>query len=443
MSVRWAIFLTRDVKAVKYKEPNLSTLFPYWRISLQPVVNIGIVGHVDHGKTTLVKALSGAWTDRHSEEIKRGISIRLGYADVVLRKCPGCPEPENYTTKEVCEKCGTKSEILRPISFVDSPGHETLMATMLSGAALMDGALLVIAANETCPQPQTKEHLMALNIIGIKNIVIVQNKIDLVPREKVIENYNQIKAFVKGTVAENAPVIPVSAQQNTNIDLVIEAIEKYIPTPKRDLDKPPLMFVARSFDVNKPGTSPDKLVGGVIGGSLSCGRLRPGEEIELRPGRKVEAGGTVKWVSIKTDITRILAGNEEIEEARPGGLIGVGTKLDPSLTKSDALVGQVAGLAGSLPSTIEGFVMETKLLPRVVGVSDESKVEPIRSNEPLMLNIGTATTIGVVTSARATDAEVKLKRPICAGKGSSIAISRRVGARWRLIGSGILIKEVK
>ncbi|MBU4373361.1 MAG: translation initiation factor IF-2 subunit gamma [Euryarchaeota archaeon] len=409
---------------------------------MQSVVNIGIVGHVDHGKTTLVKALSGVWTDRHSEEIKRGVSIRLGYADIVLKKCPDCPEPECYTTKDTCEKCGTKTEILRPISFVDSPGHETLMATMLSGAALMDGALLVIAANEQCPQPQTKEHLMALNILGIKNIVIIQNKIDIVPREKVLENYNQIKANVLGTVAENAPIIPVSAQQNANIDLVISAIEKYIPAPKHDLKKSPLMFVARSFDINKPGTAPEKLKGGAIGGSLNCGVLHPGDEIEMRPGRKVEAGGAVKWVSIRTVITTIHAGNEDIEEAKPGGLIGVGTMLDPSMTKSDALVGQVVGIPGSLPPTLDGFLMETKLLPRIVGISDESAVEPIRSNEPLMLNIGTATTIGVVTSARQADAEVKLKRPVCANIGAHIAISRRVGARWRLIGSGVL-KEFK
>ncbi len=409
---------------------------------MQSVVNIGIVGHVDHGKTTLVKALSGVWTDRHSEEIKRGISIRLGYADIVLRKCPQCPEPESYTTKEICEKCGAKTEVLRPISFVDSPGHETLMATMLSGAALMDGALLVIGANEQCPQPQTKEHLMALNILGIKNIIIIQNKIDIVPREKVMENYNQIKAFVKGTVAENAPIIPVSAQQNANIDLVIAAIEERIPTPEHDLNESPLMFVARSFDINKPGTATDKLKGGAIGGSLNCGVFHQGDEIEMRPGRKVEAGGTVKWIPIKTVITTIHAGDEEVNEAVPGGLIGIGTMLDPSMTKSDALVGQVAGIPGSLPPTLEGFVMETKLLPRIVGISDESAVEPIHSNEPLMLNVGTATTIGVVKSARQADAEVKLKRPVCADKGAHIAISRRVGARWRLIGSGIL-KEFK
>jgi len=147
-------------------------------------VNIGMVGHVDHGKTTLVNALSsGEWTDRHSEEIRRGISIRLGYADATFRRCPVCKEPECYTVEEVCKHCGSKTEELRTISFVDSPGHEALMATMLSGAAIMDGAVLLIAATEPCPQPQTKEHLMALSIVGIEKVVIVQNKIDLVSRK--------------------------------------------------------------------------------------------------------------------------------------------------------------------------------------------------------------------------------------------------------------------
>ncbi|MCK5721180.1 MAG: translation initiation factor IF-2 subunit gamma, partial [Gammaproteobacteria bacterium] len=107
-----------------------------------------MVGHVDHGKTTLVSALSGIWTDTHSEEMKRGISIRLGYADTTFMKCPDCPAPQCYTVAKKCEHCGAKTEDSRTISFVDAPGHETLMATMLSGAAIMDGAVLVIAANE-------------------------------------------------------------------------------------------------------------------------------------------------------------------------------------------------------------------------------------------------------------------------------------------------------
>ncbi|MEF8847893.1 MAG: GTP-binding protein, partial [Candidatus Thermoplasmatota archaeon] len=138
-----------------------------------PEINIGMIGHVDHGKTTLTQRLTGKWADEHSEEVKRGITIKLGYADADFYKCEECEEPTCYCTKKKCPHCGSKTTLLRSVSFVDAPGHETLMAIMLSGAAIMDGAVLVIAANEECPQPQTWEHLTALDIAGIKNIVIV------------------------------------------------------------------------------------------------------------------------------------------------------------------------------------------------------------------------------------------------------------------------------
>lgn len=407
----------------------------------KPEINIGMVGHVDHGKTTLVRSLSGIWTDQHSEEVKRGISIRLGYADATFRKCPNCPEPDAYTVEERCPRCGTESEILRTVSFVDSPGHETLMATMLCGAAIMDGAVLVISANEPCPQPQTKEHLMALNITGIDKIVIVQNKIDLMTREQVMEHYRQIKDFVKGTVAENAPIVPISAQQNINIDMVIEAIEETIPTPARDLNKPALLKIARSFDVNRPGVSPDSLKGGVIGGSLSQGVLHAGDKMQICPGRLVEYEGRKQWVPIQTKVVTLLAGSSPQEEITPGGLVGVGTQLDPLMTKSDALVGQVAGEPDKLPPSLHTFTMNMQLLERVVGVLDESMVEPIHSSEPLMLNVGTATTVGVVSSAREGGVvQVQLKRPVCAELGDRVAVSRRIGARWRLIGVGTIIE---
>ncbi len=400
-----------------------------------PEVNIGLVGHVDHGKTTLVAALSGVWTDRHSEEIKRGITIRLGYADATFRKCPECEPPQAYTTERICPIHGVKTEILRTVSFVDSPGHEMLMATMLSGAALMDGAILVIAANEKCPRPQTKEHLMALEIIGVDKIVIAQNKIDTVPKERILENYREIKEFIKGTIAENAPIIPISAQQKVNIDALIEAIEETIPTPERDLDSPPLMHIARSFDVNKPGTKPENLIGGVVGGSLARGRLRVGDEIEIRPGIKDERGN---WQPLHSEVVSIMASGRKVEEATPGGLIGVSTKLDPALTKSDGLVGNVLGHPNELPDVLTEFTMDVQLLERVVGVEKEIKVEKIKMNEPLMLVIGTAVTLGTVTSARDDVVEVKLKRPVCAESGWRVAVSRRVGGRWRLIGAGTI-----
>ena len=401
----------------------------------QPEVNIGLVGHVDHGKTTLVESLSGEWTDQHSEEMKRGISIRLGYADATFRECPDLDAPERYTVEETCPD-GSESEHLRTVSFVDAPGHETLMATMLSGAAIMDGAVLVVAANEPVPRAQTEEHLMALDIIGIENIVIAQNKVDLVDRERAVDNYEQIQEFVEGTVAEDAPIVPISAQQEVNMDLLIEAIEEEIPTPDRTEGEDARMYVARSFDINRPGTTWENLSGGVVGGSLVGGAFEVDDEIQLRPGREVEEGGKTEWQSIETTIRSLQAGSESVESVTPGGLIGVGTGLDPSLAKGDALGGQVAGTPGSLPPTREAFEMDVDLLDRVVG--ENEAVEEISTGEPLMLTVGTATTVGAVTSARTGECEVNLKRPVCAPAGAKIAINRRVGARWRLIGVGTL-----
>lgn len=406
---------------------------------MQPEVNIGMVGHVDHGKTTLTQALSGIWTDRHSEEIKRGISIRLGYADCTFYKCPSCPEPKCYATEEKCRHCGSKTEVWREVSFVDSPGHETLMATMLSGAAIMDGAILVIAANEPCPQPQTKEHLMALDIIGVKNIIIVQNKIDLVPKEKALEHYEQIKNFVKGTTAENAPIIPVAAQHKANVDVLIQHIEKIIRPLERDPNKPARMFVARSFDINKPGALPENLKGGVMGGSLTQGKLKVGDAIEISPGIKIEEENKVYWKSLTTEIASLMIGEKKFKEVFPGGLVGIGTKLDPSFTKSDGLSGMILGQPGALPPVLHSLLLEIHLLQRVVGTKEELEVEKIKTGEPLMLSVGTATTVGVVSSARNNEVEMKLKLPVCAEKGVRVAISRRIGARWRLIGYGIIL----
>ncbi len=404
-------------------------------MNVQSDVNIGLVGHVDHGKTTLTKALSGIWTDTHSEETKRGISIRLGYADIEFRKCPSCDEPECYTTSKVCEHCGSETELISKISFVDAPGHETLMATMLSGAAIMDGAVLVIAANEKCPQPQTKEHLMALDVIGVKDVIVVQNKIDIVSKERAIESYEEIKEFVKGTCAENAPIIPVSAQQGANMDVLIQAMYNRIRPPERNTEKSALMHVARSFDINKPGSNVDNLKGGVIGGSLVQGVLKVGDMIEIKPG----ISNNNKWINLKSEIIGLEANGHKIDEVGPGGLVGIATKLDPSLTKADSLSGSVAGEVDTLPDVLDSFEMEAHLLDRVVGTKEERDVVPIKLKEPLMINCGTTTTIGVVSSTKNNKIKVNLKLPVCASPGDRVALSRRVGARWRLIGYGIIV----
>jgi len=401
----------------------------------QAVVNIGLVGHVDHGKTTLTEALSGVWTDVHSEEIRRGISIRLGYADTSFYRCKECGR---YSTKEKCPYCGGKTEFLRRVSFVDAPGHEMLMATMISGAAIMDGAILVIAANEPCPQPQTKEHLMALDIIGVRKLVVAQNKIELVSREKVLENYKQIKEFLAGTSVKDAPIIPISAIHRANIDKLIQALEENVPTPKRDPTKPPRMYVARSFDVNRPGTKPEKLVGGVLGGSLLQGKLRVGDTIELRPGVKMSREGKTTWQHLSSKVVSLYTMGSSLEEVSPGGLIGVGTLLDPSLSKGDSLVGSVLGSPGSLPDVLSMLELEVYLMKRVVGLQDELEIKPLVTGEALMLNVGTTMTVGTVLSARGNKATLKLKLPVCAESGARTALSRRIAGRWRLVGYGII-----
>lgn len=398
---------------------------------LIPEVNIGMVGHVSHGKTTLTKALTGKLTLTHSEELKRGITIRLGYADSTIYKCTKC---EKYNVSEKCVYCLSDAEPVRTVSFIDAPGHETLMATVLTGASLMDGAILLIAANEKCPQPQTREHLTALEVVGIKNVVIVQSKIDLVTKEQAMENYRQIKEFVKGSILENAPIVPISSQYNVNIDILLEAIQSMIPTPERKSDADPIMFVARSFDINRPGYTPKELVGGVIGGSVVQGQFKIGDEIEIKPGVMQKNN----YMALRTTITGLEKGKFTVEEAGAGGLLGLMTNMDSSMTKSDGLVGNVVGLPGKTPPTMSSLNLELHLLDRVVGAKELASVEPIKLNETLLINTGTSRSVGNVTSMKKNVIQLSLKIPVCTNISDRVVISRQVQGRWRLVGYGII-----
>merc|ERR1712187_268021 len=172
----------------------------------------------------------------------------------------------------------------RHISFVDCPGHDILMATMLNGAAVMDAALLLIAGNEVCPQPQTSEHLAAVEIMRLKHIIILQNKVELVKEQQALAQFDEIKKFVAGTSADSSPIIPLSAVLKYNLDVVCEYLCTQVPIPPRDFTSSPVMIIIRSFDVNKPGEEVQNLKGGVAGGSILKGVLRVGDEIEVRPG---------------------------------------------------------------------------------------------------------------------------------------------------------------
>ena len=405
-------------------------------VSPQPEINIGMVGHVDHGKTTLTQALTGKWTDQHSEEMKRGISIKLGYADADFYKVKMKNGKVYYTSQpEKDEFKGGKLEHLRTVSFVDAPGHETFMAVMLSGAAIMDSAILVIAANEECPQPQTREHLSALENMGFDKIIIVQNKIDVCSKERAFESYNEIKEFIKDSPLKDSHIIPVSAHHNRNIDFLIEAIEELFPTPPKDVKNNFQMNIARSFDINRPGTIPKNIKGGVLGGTISVGKIDIGDEIEIRPGRTTTKG----LEPITTEVSSLHSGVSR-DTLGPGGLVAIGTTLDPATTKSDSLLGNVIGKPGTLPPVWNEISVETTLLDRVVGTKNIQSVDELKTREPLVLTVGTRTTVGVPIKVRDNVVDINLTIPVCAPVGQRIALSRRVDNKWHLIGYGI-IKE--
>ncbi len=398
----------------------------------QSEFNIGTLGHVDHGKTTLTFAIAHQWTDTHSESIKRSMTIKLGYADATISRCEG-KDAVTYTTADKCGD-GSSSVPVRRISLLDSPGHETLMATAIAGSSIIDAAMFVISASEPCPMPQTKEHLMIINALNIDKVVVVQTKIDVVGRDKARQHHAQIKQFLKGSKIENAPIVPVMANKNVNVDAVLEEIVK-LKLPERDLKSDPVMYVARSFDVNRPGVSIKDIKGGVIGGSIIRGRFKIGDEVEIRPGINAAKDKSKResYEPIYTKIDSLSAGTDKLEEAQAGGLIAIGTEIDPALTKADGLVGQIIGLAGKLPQSIQSAELAFVSLNR-----NDIPKQAFREGEPLLLGVGTGTVIGYVKKARKNKLSIDFKHTVCIDKDAKISVLRNFSQRWRLSGYGML-----
>uniref|UniRef100_A0A2K5Q9I1 protein-synthesizing GTPase n=1 Tax=Cebus imitator TaxID=2715852 RepID=A0A2K5Q9I1_CEBIM len=409
-------------------------------ISRQATINIGTIGHVAHWKSTVVKAISGVHTVRFKNELERNITIKLGYAHVKIYKLddPSCLRPECYrsrgssTLMSFLQLFKWNFKLVRHVSFVDCPGRNILMAAMLN-------ALLLIAGNESCPQPQTSEHLAAIEIMKLKHILILQNKIDLVKEGQAKEQYEQIFVFVQGTVAEGAPIIPISVLLKYNIEVVCEYIVKKIPLPPRDFTSAPRLTVIRSFDVNKPGCEVVDLKGGVAGGSILKGVLKVGQEIEVRPGTvSKDSEGKLMGKPIFSKIVSLFAEHNDLQYAAPGGLIGVGTKIDPTLCRADRMVGQVLGAVGALPEIFTELEISYFLLRWLLGVGTEgdkkaAKVQKLSKNEVLMVNTGSLSTGGRVRAVKANLGKIVLTNPVCTEVGEKIALRTEIKS-WHNVG---------
>ena len=234
---------------------------------LQPTLNIGLVGHVAHGKSSVCRYLSGKRTQQHSQERKlHGATVKLGYANCKVCRCAGsCPAPVCFVTMggddpslptPPCNGCEGPTYVVKHVSFVDTPGHHDLINTMLTGASAFDGALLLVAANEAVPAPQTASHLAILTQMGFNNsqVCVLQNKSELLfgggrgvaEGSAALESHAaKIRSFVKDTAAEGAPLLPVSAQLGHN--MVSHPITSgYLRTPSRARSHDPTHARARS-----------------------------------------------------------------------------------------------------------------------------------------------------------------------------------------------------
>lgn len=382
----------------------------------QPELNIGAIGSVGHGKTQLIKILTGINTVRFEKEKEQNITIKLGYANLKIYK----NEDGILTTDE------NNATLVKWASFVDCPGHDAYMSTMISGASIFDAVILLIAANEKCPMPQTVQHLKALQIMGNRidkrNLVIVQNKLDLVSKEEALQNYNDIRKFTKNTIMEGVPVIPVCAIKGFGINNLLEYICKF----KRNYNdnKISTMQIIRSFDVNKPGIPLDKIKGGVIGGTIINGSFKINDKIVIYPGFSTD-----EIRPIKTEILSLeFSPDVPINIASRGGLVGIGTTIDPYLTKSNRMVGQIVFLENTVNDDYKLF----KKLSFDYILYDQKENDNFSKNEEILVHIGSNNIIGKIKNCKDNHIKIYLNKSVFAAKDDIISISKKIDNKWKM-----------
>jgi translation initiation factor 2 subunit 3 len=411
---------------------------------LQPIMNIGTIGHVSHGKSTIVKQTSGKTPQQFSSEQVRNITIQLGYANVKIFQCVPC---DLYQTQPgsvdnfYCTKCCKITELRLHFSYVDSPGHQSYMSTMLNGTAVMDGILLVIGSNEPIPQPQTAEHMIAAELMDIKNGIVVLNKLDLMSKSEAQDAYVSTKKFLKNSKFENSPIIPLCANYGINLDVLAKTICQTFPIPQKNLKISPRMVIIRSFDVSKAGEPAKEVKGGVAGGSLLQGVIRVGQQVEIRPGlifqqKNPDTGlNEFLYKPVKTIVTSLFSEKTPLQFAIPGGLIGVGTKLDPALTKQNRLVGQIIGL--DLPDVYD----EIKLKYNLIAAFNNSNESPFKKGDKILLNVHSSeipSTVAIIPKKQKDIIIVVLSKPVCIDTYEKVSISKAVDGRWRLCGYAVV-----
>ena len=393
----------------------------------QPILNIGMIGHVSNGKSTITKCLTGITTQRHSSEKQKNITIKLGYANAKIYKCGSCPEPEAFqcasskTFDKACDICNASMELITHVSFVDCPGHIKFMSTMLNGTSIMDTTILVESiCNENLPAPQTEEHIRAITIGQIPNSVICLNKFDLIKEHIAIKNIQILKKAFENTIVSDSPMVPISGTLNINVDILCYYISQ-IPVPVRDISSPYRMVIVRSFNINKPGTEIDSLSGAVIGGTILCGKVSVNDIVELRPGyctENTDESSQTRWnfIPLVSKIISINSETNQLQYAIPGGLIGIQLDIDSALASNDGLIGQILvqrGIDNNSHQVYEELAISYKTLADSI----------IKKNDEVVIHLNACNINCKITKIYEDNIlKLKLEKPICASVNDKFSL---------------------
>lgn len=408
----------------------------------QPTINFGMVGSVSNGKSCVTLQLSKKKTQQHSHEQIKNITIKLGYANAKIFKCNTCPAPQCYqpekssTTEANCSICKKPMELKKHISIVDSPGHMMLMKTMLNGTSVMDTTIMVESvSNKDMPSTQTKEHLIAVEMANIPNCAICLNKLDLVNKDKAVKQLEKLQKYVDRTSYKDSPTIPIAANYGLNIDVLCEYICS-IPEPVRDLKSNAKMIVIRSFNANRQDTKIKDLNGGVVGGSLLKGVLKIGDCVKILPGFITKsADSSWKYTPIVSKVVSMKTEQSDLQQAIPGGLIGVALTVDPSLTANDKMIGSTLVKVDSEDDPCEDYKVVDIVYVTLEHVKRlDGSTHSLKRKETIMINHNACNVNAKVKKIRGNMAELHLsEKPICVQITDYITLSRNSGSGIEIV----------
>ena len=417
----------------------------------QPIINIGCLGSVSDGKSTLVEKLTGIHTQQHSQEKNRNITIKQGYANMkVWGDADADADTDTrvyYTTNSHVTSFNDDCKLVNHVSFVDCPGHQSLIQTMLLSISLMNGAIVVVAVNEPLSgKPQLIQHLAAAKLGKLDKIIVCMNKIDLVSREVLLKRKQELDELLAHNGIVPYAVIPTCFNKKIGINHLTNAIMRLF-NPSEYIEKSntaPLFRISRTFDINLPGKSWKEVAGGVFGGSLHSGSIKQGDLLEIRPGLVMKTKeGKFECVPFTTKVLSIESQKINLDSIIPGGLVSIATDIDPYYfkndgesrkknNKKDGLVGHVVGTHGHMPSVFAEVNLNINLISSF-GFIWEPAVKDI-----IVIQIGTRVCDAIIKNIDSGTSmfNIQLSKPCCIGDNDHVIVCRLIDKILRIVGEG-------